>query len=293
MKDVLEYANYRQYIADYYADRKAKSAFTWPEFAQAAGFSSPVYLKYVSEGRFNLSDAAVERVAKAMHLADYEQEYFAEMVKFDHAKKDADKKTIFKKMLSIAEAHKTKILEGDAFRFFEDWKNPVIRELAPSMPGAKPLALAHACRPEITAAEVSETLKFLLKAGLLKKDEGGNYIQTEKSVTTGNMDVTPVAVRSMHAPPNGRICTGGHRRRSAERTAFFGPHARHHARGLHRNCAEDCRIPQGNHRHRNEKHRNGGGLPPERAVLPDDKQEYQQKGLGGNHEILKSKHVAT
>lgn len=198
MKDVLEYASYRQYIADYYADRKAKSAFTWPEFAQAAGFSSPVYLKYVSEGRFNLSDAAVERVAKAMHLADYEQEYFAEMVKFDHAKKDADKKTIFKKMLSIAEAHKTKILEGDAFRFFEDWKNPVIRELAPSMPGAKPLALAHACRPEITAAEVSDTLKFLLKADLLKKDDNGNYIQTEKSVTTGDMDVTPVAVRGMH-----------------------------------------------------------------------------------------------
>lgn len=198
MKDVLEYASYRQYIADYYADRKAKSAFTWPEFAQAAGFSSPVYLKYVSEGRFNLSDAAVERVAKAMHLADYEQEYFAEMVKFDHAKKDAEKKAIFKKMLSIAEAHKTKILEGDAFRFFEDWKNPVIRELAPSMPGAKPLALAHACRPEITAAEVSDTLKFLLKADLLKKDDNGNYIQTEKSVTTGDMDVTPVAVRGMH-----------------------------------------------------------------------------------------------
>ena len=198
MKDVLEYASYRQYIADYYADRKAKSAFTWPEFAQAASFSSPVYLKYVSEGRFNLSDAAVERVAKAMHLADYEQEYFAEMVKFDHAKKDADKKAIFKKMLSIAEAHKTKILEGDAFRFFEDWKNPVIRELAPSMPGAKPLALAHACRPEITAAEVSDTLKFLLKADLLKKDDNGNYIQTEKSVTTGPMDVTPVAVRGMH-----------------------------------------------------------------------------------------------
>ena len=198
MKDVLEYTSYRQYIADYYADRKAKSAFTWPEFAQAAGFSSPVYLKYVSEGRFNLSDAAVERVAQAMHLADYEREYFTEMVQFDHAKKDADKKTIFRRMLSIAETHKAKILEGDSFRFFEDWKNPVIRELAPSMPGAKPLALAHACRPEITAAEISNTLKFLLKAGLLKKDENGNYVQTEKSVTTGDMDVTPVAVRGMH-----------------------------------------------------------------------------------------------
>ena len=198
MKDVLEYTGYRQYIADYYADRKAKSAFSWPEFAQAAGFSSPVYLKYVSEGRFNLSDAAVERVAQAMHLADYEREYFSEMVKFDHAKTDAAKKAIFKKMLSIADAHKAKILEGDSFRFFESWKNPVLRELAPAMPGAKPLVLAHACRPKITAAEVTATLNFLVKAGLLEKDEQGRFVQTEKSVTTGPMAATPVAVRGMH-----------------------------------------------------------------------------------------------
>ena len=100
-------------------------------------------------------------------------------------------------MLEIADAHKAKILEGDSFRFFGNWKNPVIRELAPAMPGAKPLALAHACRPEITAAEVTETLNFLVKAGLLKKDKKGNYVQTEKSVTTGPMEMTPVAVRAL------------------------------------------------------------------------------------------------
>ena len=66
------------------------------------------------------------------------------------------------------------------------------------MPGAKPLALAHACREKITAAEVSETLNFLVKAGLLQKDGAGNYTQTEKSVTTGPMEVTLVAVRGMH-----------------------------------------------------------------------------------------------
>ena len=198
MKDVLTYTGYRQCIADYYADKKAKSAFTWQEFARAAGFSSPVYLKYVSEGRFNLSDEAAFRVAVAMHLVDYEQEYFCEMVKFDHAKKDSDKKAAFNKMLAIAEAHKAKILEGEAFRFFGDWKNPVLRELAPAMPGAKPLALAHACRAKVSAAEVTETLNFLVKAGLLQKDEDGNYKQTEKSVTTGPMEVTPLAVRNLH-----------------------------------------------------------------------------------------------
>ena len=198
MKEILEYTSYRQYIADYYADRKAKSAFTWQEVADEAGFSSRVYLKYVSEGRFNLSEAATARVAAAMRLADYERDYFAEMVKFNHAKKDAEKKDAFNRMLEIADAHKAKILEGDSFRYFESWKNPVLRELAPAMPGAKPLALAHACRPEITAAEVTESLNFLVKAGMLKKDENGNYTQTDKSITTGPMDVTPVAVRGMH-----------------------------------------------------------------------------------------------
>lgn len=198
MKDILEYRDYRQYIADYYADRKAKSAFSWQEFATAAGFSSPVYLKYVSEGRFNLSEEAAARTGKAMHLADYECKFFVEMVKFCHAKTDDEKRSAFSNMLSIAESRKMKILEGESFRFFEDWKNPVLRELAPAMPGAKPLALAHACREKISAAEVSETLNFLVKADLLKKDKDGNYEQTDKVVTTGPMEVTPLAVRGMH-----------------------------------------------------------------------------------------------
>ena len=198
MKDILEYRDYRQYIADYYADRKAKSAFSWQEFAKTAGFSSPVYLKYVSEGRFNLSEEAAERTARSMHLADYECKFFVEMVKFCHAKTDDEKRSAFSNMLSIAESRKMKILEGESFRFFEDWKNPVLRELAPAMPGAKPLALAHACREKISAAEVSETLNFLVKADLLKKDKDGNYEQTDKVVTTGPMEVTPLAVRGMH-----------------------------------------------------------------------------------------------
>jgi uncharacterized protein (TIGR02147 family) len=198
VKDVLTYTGYRQYIADYYADKKAKSAFTWQEFARAAGFSSPVYLKYVSEGKFNLSEAAVERVASAMHLVDIEREYFREMVRFDHAKTDKAKKKSFQKLMAMAESRKAKIIEADAFRYFDSWKNPVLRELAPSMPGAKPLALAKACRPKVSAAEVSESLNFLVKANLLQKDEEGNYKQTDKVVTTGPMEVTPVVVRGLH-----------------------------------------------------------------------------------------------
>ena len=74
----------------------------------------------------------------------------------------------------------------------------MLRELAPAMPGAKPLALAKACRPKITAAEVSESLNFLVKANLLLKDANGNYVQTDKFVTTGPMEAAPVAIRGLH-----------------------------------------------------------------------------------------------
>ncbi len=198
MKDVFEYTGYRQYIADFYAERKVKSAFTWREFARMAGFSSSVHLKYVSEGRFNLGEDAIERVAKAMGLSGNRLEYFRAMVEFDHAVTDNIKKEVFDRMLSIAKQSNAKVIEGDAFRYFDSWKNPVLRELAPAMPGAKPLALAKACRPKVTAAEVSESLNFLVKANLLLKDANGNYVQTDKFVTTGPMEAAPVAIRGLH-----------------------------------------------------------------------------------------------
>lgn len=162
-----------------------------------AGFSSSVHLKYVSEGRFNLGEEAVARVAKAMGLRENRLDYFRAMVEFDHAGTDNVKKEIFERMLSIASQSNARVIEEDSFRYFESWKNPVLRELAPAMPGAKPLALAKACRPKITAAEVSESLNFLVKASLLSKDACGNYVQTDKVVTTGPMEVAPVAVRGL------------------------------------------------------------------------------------------------
>ncbi|SHL20164.1 TIGR02147 family protein [Fibrobacter sp. UWH5] len=198
MKKIIEYTDYRRYIADYYADRKARKSFTWRDFAKSAGFSSPVYLKLVAEGKYNLSDAAVERVAVAMGLRDWEVDYFKVLVSLNHAKDNESRREYFNEMLRIADVHKATVVEGDSFRFFSDWKNPVIRELAPAMPGAKPLAMARACISKITAAEVSETLAFLTKAGLLKKNADGSYTQTEQFVTTGPMEITPLAVRQLH-----------------------------------------------------------------------------------------------
>ena len=197
MKDIVEYTDYRKFIQDYYDERKRSSAFTWREFARDAGFTSPVYLKYICEGKKNLSIGSAGSVANAMGLAGFESTYFVLMVSYAHAKSDAAKRAAFEERCALAQAHKVRVLGNEEFDYFKSWKNPVLRELAPHMPGAKPLEMAHACKQDISAAEVTKTLDFLLKAGLLKKDRNGNYRQTEKSVSIGPVDAVPLAAREM------------------------------------------------------------------------------------------------
>ncbi len=197
MKEIVEYTDYRKYIQDYYDERKRNSAFSWQEFARNAGFSSAVFLKYVSEGKKNLSIASAGSVATAMGLVGFEYDYFILMVSYAHAKSNEAKKAAFEERCALANAHKVRVLGSDEFNYFKSWKNSVIRELAPHMPGAKPLEIAHACKPKISAAEVSETLDFLVKAKLLKKDRDGNYHQTDKAIKMAPVEAVPLAARDL------------------------------------------------------------------------------------------------
>ena len=197
MKEIVEYTDYRKFIQDYYDERKRSSAFTWRDFARDAGFTSPVYLKYVCEGKKSLSVGAAGSVANAMGLAGFESTYFVLMVSYAHAKGDKAKRAAFEERCALAQAHKVRVLGNEEFDYFKSWKNPVLREIAPHMPGARPLEMAHACKQKISATEVSETLDFLMKAGLLKKDKNGHYVQTEKSISMGPVDAVPVAAREM------------------------------------------------------------------------------------------------
>ncbi len=197
MKTVTEYKNYREYILDYYKERKRCSAFTWREFAKIAGFASGSYLKLVCDGKTRLREEGAKKTALAMGLLGFEFEYFVLMVRYENAKTDKEKKKCFEEMQALGEASRVKILGSEMYTFYETWKHSVVRELAVAMPGAKPHEIAKVCRPAISAADVSESLHFLVKSGLLTRDIKGNYHQTNHSLSTGRLNVVAVAVHSL------------------------------------------------------------------------------------------------
>jgi uncharacterized protein (TIGR02147 family) len=197
MKSVVEYKDYREYVLDYYRERKRTSAFTWREFAKIAGFASGSYLKLVCDGKTRLREEGAKKTALAMGLLGFEYDYFILMVRYEGAKTDREKKKCFEEMQALSAAHHVKILGSELYTFYETWKHSVVRELAVAMPGAKPHEIAKACRPAISAADVSASLNFLMKAGLITRDIRGNYHQTNRSLTTGRLNVVAVAVHSL------------------------------------------------------------------------------------------------
>ena len=197
MKPIVEYKDYRAYMADFYEERKRTSAFTWREFAKIAGFTSPSYLKLVCDGKSSLSRVTMNRVAVAMGLVGYEIEYFEAMVNFVNAQKDDVKKKYFDKMMAISAANQVRVIDKDAFEYYDSWKNQVVRELAPMMPGAMPGDMAKTCCQEISALEVRKSLAFLEKAGFLKRVGENVYEQTDKAVV-GSKEGLTLAIRMMH-----------------------------------------------------------------------------------------------
>ena len=197
MKSVFEYKDYHLFMQDYYDERKRLGAFSWREFCKSAGFTSPNFLKLVCMGQSKLSKVKVGDVAKAMGLVGDDADYFREMVTFCNAEKDEAKKAALLEMQRIALEHKVRVVDSDAFQYYESWKYPVLRELAPMMPGASPRDLADTCKEHVSAEEVRDVLNFLVKAGFLKKVGEKVYSQTEQ-IVIGSKEALPIAIRAMH-----------------------------------------------------------------------------------------------
>src|SRR5689334_15492685 len=84
---VFQFADFRAYLRDYYANRKAHDAgFSHRAFARSAGFSSPNFLKLVMEGERNLGPKSIAPFARACGLTGEAADYFAELVAFNEAR---------------------------------------------------------------------------------------------------------------------------------------------------------------------------------------------------------------
>jgi len=100
---VRNYANYRQYLRDYYQVRKAADReFSLRAFAKKAKFPSHTLLKYLMEGKRNLSQKTLFKLCQAMEFSKEETQYFEHLVFFNQANSLEEQQFYYEKLVAAA-----------------------------------------------------------------------------------------------------------------------------------------------------------------------------------------------
>ncbi len=191
--------NYRDFLRDYYEEKKAEHAFySFRLFSQKAGFKSPNFLKLVIEAKRNLTKESVFKFCKALHLNKRECEYFENLVFFNQSKTLEEKNSYLTRIMRFRGKTDPRKIEQSEYAYYSQWYHPIIRELACAIDFADDFKrLGTMVMPSITATEAQKSVALLEELGFIRRLANGRYEKTAVSLSTGAV-VRSIAVANYH-----------------------------------------------------------------------------------------------
>jgi uncharacterized protein (TIGR02147 family) len=199
LPDVLEYADYRRFLADYYRARKASEpGFSLRALAQEAGFPSHGHLKDLMDGARNLSQKTLMKLVPALGLEGRRARYFENLVFFNQARTLREQRMYHDRLRAAPAKSGLRKLDASQLRAFRSWHTAAIREMI-ALKGfrADPDWIARKLLPRSDTRAVRDALEELLAAGLIRRTANG-FRQAEPDVTTDD-EIRSFHVRSYHA----------------------------------------------------------------------------------------------
>lgn len=191
---MFAYLDYREFLRDFYAQKKSESDFSFRGFSRRAGLKSPNYLKLVMDGDRNLTAKMAVRFAQACQLEGPALEYFSALVAFGQAKDVDERNARYAALQRFKRYRQNHQLAAAQDAYHSKWYLPAIRELVMSVSFREdPVWIAEHLSPKIKPAEAELALDTLIELGLLVRDASGRLRQVDKTVSTG-----PDHVRSLH-----------------------------------------------------------------------------------------------
>lgn len=196
---IYGYTNYREYLAAFYeAKKNSRRGYSYRQFSQQAGFTSPNYLKLVIDGQRNLSPQSVEQFIDALNLSAPMAAYFRCLVSLNQAEDDEEKTELFQKLMRLTPAARRYELEADAMEYIQNWIYPVLREMVQNGEFRDdPYWIERRLNGRSDIREITNALNFLRTRGFIHKDAQGKY-QVKDDVVISSDEVRSLAVRTYH-----------------------------------------------------------------------------------------------
>jgi uncharacterized protein (TIGR02147 family) len=174
--NIFSYTDFRKYLGDYYAARKAtERKFSHRFIQEKVGAGSAGWFADVIKGRTNVPGTSVIKLAKLFQLKNTETDYFESMVFFGQAGSLEERNRYFQKMLAFKEV-RADMVGMDRLEFYSKWYHGAIRELLFFIPFRGDYAeLARKLSPPIRQAEARDSVALLERLGMVEPNGVGGF----------------------------------------------------------------------------------------------------------------------
>lgn len=185
MKKIFEYLDYRDYLREFYEEKKAENPFfSYKLFGRMVDIDQSYLAKVLVKVR-HIAEKSIKKFIGYFKFSRQEGEYFETLVHFIKAKSDKESKLFFEKLLSFKDI-KRNILTENQYKYYKKWYYSAIRSLLQFYDfQGNYNKLAEQLRPPISVKEAKQAINLLERLQLIKRDTNGRYELVDKAITTG------------------------------------------------------------------------------------------------------------
>lgn len=185
MPEVMGYLDYRDYLKDWYAARKARDrGFSYRILAREVGYRSHAFFSLVLQRKSNISMDVAMGFCDCIGLSGREREYFLLLVSCNQEQVPAQRYALFQRLKELKGATAQRLRE-DQDAFLASWRHAALRELLgiDAFQGGE-AQWGERLMPPSTPEEIRESLDLLLELGLAHRTAGG-IVRTDPCLVTG------------------------------------------------------------------------------------------------------------
>lgn len=185
LKSIFDYLDYQEYLKDHYdINKKNHAYFSFRYISAKTGLDPSFYLK-VLQKQSHLSLKSLPPLVDFLNLNKKESDYFTLLVRFNRAKNQDEIKVYFEKIIESREFN-ANALAVDQYEYFSKWYYVAIRELLNyHVFDGDYKSLGLKLNPPIDEIKAKNAIELLVKLGLVKKDDNGTFVLTDRFITTG------------------------------------------------------------------------------------------------------------
>ncbi len=216
MESIFGYLEYREFLLDYYAERKKRDRYFSYRFMGGKIGVDAGYLFKVLRSKEHLAERHVPKLTRLLRLEPDEAEFLTALMQFSKAKTQSQIKQTFKKVLQLRSL-KLRTVEEYQYEYYQKWYYSAVRALIGlhDFSDGDYEQLGQKLDPPISSDEAREAVELLRKIDLVEQDNDGIFCVTQAMLSTGRQwrgravrefqrETIALAERSLDKQPPGK-----------------------------------------------------------------------------------------